>query len=265
MPYTKARTGLRYVRPKSAGASRAKAFAAGARAAATTGARAYAPSPTVAMASNIRTGGYLAIENKFVDYNVTAKVIGATWAGGELDDATALSLSAAGQGDSESQRDGRVYTINSIHLRGAISQLNVESQTTPLADIIVRLVLVWDTQSNGAQLNAEDVMLTVASAEDYRSFRNLQFSKRFIVLKDKTMTLQVARANTNEGAANLFANGAVKTMFKMNKSFKKGIKVRTTGTNATVSVTSDNSLHLIGVSESGTTIIDYSSRCRFSG
>lgn len=206
------------------------------------------------------------LERKFFDTSVTALVIGATWAGGELDDATALSLSSPGQGDGESQRDGRTYTIRSIHLRGIVTQPVVESNGTPLADIYVRLCLVWDTQSNGAQLNAEDVMLTVASAENYRSFRNLQFSKRFIVLKDKTMKIAVAQANTNEGAANLFANGAVKTFFKMNKTWRgEGIKVRTTATGATIAATSDNSLHLIGVSESGTTIIDFTSRCRFTG
>ncbi len=263
MPFKKRTYGVKYVRPKSAGASRAKAFAAGARAVAATAARAVVTTPTIAM-QNVRTGGFAGLENKFVDYTVSTGM-SATWAGGELDDSTALSLSAAAQGDGESQRDGRTYYINSVHLRGTITQPSVESQTVPAPDVVVRLCLVWDTQSNGAQLNAEDVMKTVSSANEYQSFRNLQFSKRFIVLMDKTMVIPVARGVSNEGAINLFAHGDTDIFFKMNKKFSKGIKVRTTGTNATVSVTSDNSLHLIGVSESSSTLIEYTSRVRFSG
>ncbi len=216
-------------------------------------------------AVNVRTAGFTNIENKFKDFALNGTAITQTWAGGELDDPTAMALSAVQQGDGESQRDGRVFTINSVHLSGNIAQTSLESQTVPISDSIVRLALVWDTQSNNAQLNAEDVMLPIGTNRDIHSFRNLQFSKRFIVLKDMKIRVPAAQTSTNEGAVNLFANPVVLVNFKMNKSFKKGIKVRCNATTAVVTSVTDNSLHLIGCSNASTNTITYTSRVRFTG
>ncbi len=213
--------------------------------------------------ANIRTGGFGNIENKFVDYRVSGDAFTTSWAGGEMEDGTALSLSAVAQGDGESERDGRVYTINSVHIKGFLETPLEESQAAPEIDYMARLALVWDTQTNAVQLSAEDVFLTVAAGEDTNSFRNLQYSKRFIVLKDKTWRL--AHQQVNEGAANLFATGGIRIPFKMNKSFKNGIKVRCTGTTAVIASIADNSLHLIGVSNSGQAVLTYQSRVRFTG
>ncbi len=202
-------------------------------------------------------------ENKFVDYNVADKAFTTGWTGGEMDNATALALSAVAQGDTGSSRDGRVYYINSIHVRGFIHLPAAESQTGPQPDVLARLALVWDTQTNNGQLNAEDVYVTVGAGEDVNSFRNLKFSKRFIVLKDKEM--RVYRNQTNEGAANLFAANVVQIPFNFNKKFSKPIKVRASTTAATVAAITDNSLHLIGTSTSTALLLTYESRCRFSG
>ncbi len=218
------------------------------------------PRPSV----NFRQGGYIDIEKKFVDYSVTGDAFTSIWAGGEMDEGTALSLSAVAQGDGESQRDGRVYHIHSVHVRGQIKRAALEGQTAPISDAVARIALVWDTQTNGAQLNAEDVMLTIGAASDVYSWRNLQFSKRFIVLKDKTF--RVASNNqTNEGASNLFANGDILIPFKINKTFKKPIKVRCKATTATVAAITDNSLHLIGTATTTGCNITYESRVRFTG
>lgn len=217
--------------------------------------------------ANMRTGGFEGMENKFVDYQNDAATLSLTWAGGELNPATPGCLSAVAQGDGESQRDGRVYHINSIHLRGYVEAPNAESQTAPLKDQLVRLCLVWDTQTNGATLNAEDVMAAIGSGDDFFSFRNLQYSKRFIVLKDMTIRIPASAAGMNEGASNLFAQANCKVPFKINKKFSKPIKVRCTGTTATVASISDNSLHLIGCCSENvnTATISFESRVRFSG
>ena len=214
---------------------------------------------------NKRTGGYEDLENKFVDYNVAGDAFSTQWAGGEMEDGTALSLSAVAQGDGESQRDGRVYYINSVHIKGFINIDVAEAQTAPGADSLARIALVWDTQTNGAQLNAEDVFLTIGAGEDVNSFRNLRYSKRFIVLKDKMLRLPTSTAQLNEGSANAFANARVRIPFAINKKFKKPIKVRCSGTTAAVSSITDNSLHLIGTSTLASTTLTYQSRCRFQG
>lgn len=218
---------------------------------------------------NKRTGGYEDMENKFIDGEREESNISASWAGSELDPFTpvnSLALSAVAQGDGESQRDGRVYYINSCHLKGYLSRDPVAGGAAPSADMLVRLVLYWDTQTNSAQSQGEEVMLPVGGGDDIQSFRNLQNSKRFIVLKDKTYRVPASMANVGDSTTATFSQGKILIPFSMNKKFKKPIKVRCTGTTQNVSSISDNSLHLIGVCSTGNGAqISYVSRVRFSG
>lgn len=214
--------------------------------------------------ANMRTGGFEGMENKFADFTVSDDAFSLTWAGGEMEDGTALSVSAVAQGDGESQRDGRVYYINSVHIKGFVKRTTAEQSATPLPDVLCRIALVWDTQTNGAQLNAEDVFKTIASTEDVNSFRNLQFSKRFIVLKDKHIRVHLDN-QTNEGAIDKFACPDTIIPFTINKKFSKPIKVRCTGTTAAISSISDNSLHIIGTAQTASLQLTYESRVRFTG
>lgn len=222
-------------------------------------------------ARNIRTGGFVGrfrdplVEKKFSDANVAADAFTTVWAAGEMNPGVGSinCLSGVAQGDGESQRDGRVYNIHSIHIKGFINLNSVEASLTPLADVVARLALVWDTQTNQAQLEAENVFLTIGAAQDIDSFRNLQFSHRFIVLKDKMFTIK--RPNMAQGSIDLFATHQVKIPFKMNKVFTKPIKVRTSGTTANVNVITDNSLHLIGTASLADALLTYQVRMRFTG
>ncbi len=211
-----------------------------------------------------RIGGFTGIEKKFVDYIDNDNPFALTWAGGEMDPTTD-AVSAIAQGNGENQRDGRVATLHSVFIKGFFSIAATESSIAPLDDIIIRVVLVQDRQTNGAQLNAEDVMDTIASAVDINSVKNLENSARFIVLKDKTFLLPRARANTNEGAANLFATAKILVPFKMGVTFKKPIRVNHTGTTANVTTIADNSIHVIGTATNASGLLTYRSRVRFTG
>ncbi len=211
-----------------------------------------------------RIGGFTGIEKKFVDYIDNDDPFSSTWAGGEMDPTT-NAVSAIAQGDGENQRDGRVATLHSVFIKGFMSVAATESSIAPLDDIIVRIVLVQDKQTNGAQLNAEDVMDTISAAVDINSVKNLQNSARFVVLKDKTFLLPRGRANTNEGAANLFASAKILVPFKMGVTFKKPIRVNHTGTTANVTSVADNSIHVIGTTSNVEGLLTYRSRVRFTG
>ncbi len=91
-------------------------------------------------------------ELKFVDYTVTNDAFTTTWVGGEMEDATALSISAIAEGTGDSQRAGRVATLISWKINGFVNIAAVESITTPLPDQIARIVVVHDKQTNGVQL-----------------------------------------------------------------------------------------------------------------
>ncbi len=208
-----------------------------------------------------RTGGFTNMEVKFFDTESTADAFATTWA--TMEPAT-TNLTAVGQGDGESQRDGRKYMIRSIHVRGQVIDQATESQTAPSGDGTVRFCLVWDTQTNGAQLTATDVM-DGGQTNDIWSYRNLQFSKRFRILYDKTIVIPTGRSAQNEGAANLFASSQTQVQFKINKIFKKPIPVLMSGTTADIANVTDNSLHMIGVGDSTNTLLQYQCRVRFTG
>ncbi len=85
--------------------------------------------------------------------------------------------------------------------------------------------------------------------DDTLSFRNLQFTKRFRVLWDRSW--KINRKQTNEGAINLFATGNETTaLMTFNRRFKTPISVTCSGTTAVVGSITDNSLHIIGVANS---------------
>lgn len=214
--------------------------------------------PRIGGGAGIRTGGFLGIETKFIDYTLAKTAFSATVAGGELDPTSSVDcISAIAQGDGESNRDGRKCTLISLHIRGNVN-ISASSGSTAQAPSIMRVIVVWDTQTNGAQLNAEDVMLPAAHVE--HSFRNLQFSKRFRILKDQTFTV-VPVAGAGDGAVNDFSE--VERSFKWNFKFK--IPVIHNGTSAVVATITDNSIHIIGFANNVSCNLSYQTRVRFVG
>ncbi len=214
---------------------------------------------------NQRTGGFAGRpEIKFADAQLAAEAFTTAWAaknptGTGMTD----SISVPVVGTGEENRDGRVYYIHSIHVHGKINLPATESDAAPQGGpIYARVCLIWDTQTNAAEITATDVM-DAGGADDILAFRNLQNSSRFIVLKDKTFRL-VPNAG-NEGSINLFYKPFSEIRFKWNKSFKKPIKVRCVGTTADVASVSDNSFSIIGLANNTNMTLEYQSRLRFTG
>ncbi len=181
-----------------------------------------------------------------------------------MEDATMLCISAVTQGTGEQNRLGRKYWIHSLHVRGRITEPAAESDTAPINDTIVRMCMVLDTQTNSAQLSASDVM-NVNGTVDYLSFRNLQHTSRFKVLWDRTFRLNVAESSSNEGAANLFANGIVHKIFNIRKTFKSPIAVECELTTNVIAAITSNSIHMIGIATNATSTVNYQVRMRFRG
>lgn len=204
------------------------------------------------------------IEIKFVDYILSATAFTDVWASGEMDP-TENSISGIAQGDGDSERDGRVSTLLSWHLKGFIEITRVESQVNPTDDEICRIVVVLDTQTNGAQLNAENVFISFAAAKDVSSMRSLPGDQRFQILHDKTILIPAARAVMNEGAADLFARGTIRSPFEFEGILNPPIRVNHLGTSTAIASIADNSIHVIGVATGTTPEINYVSRIRFVG
>ncbi len=212
--------------------------------------------------SNRRTGGFIGTELKFRDFELDSEAFTTAWAA--KNPTSPSCLSAVEQGNSESQRNGRKIWIHSLFIRGEIILPVAEGSTFPHATHHFRLCLVLDTQCNGAEVVATDVMRATIT-NDYLAFRNLENTTRYKVLWDRTFT--ILPNVLNEGAANLFARGAVKRIFKIMKTFRTPMQVQFTGTASppTVAQVNDNCLHIIGIGTNVTATLSYVSRLRFKG
>lgn len=215
---------------------------------------------------NVRTAGFLGIENKFYDTARTALSLTAPTnaAGAEVDPVTVNTISAPAQGDGESNRDGRCIKINSIHINGNVFTSAQSAQSSADEGTIIYIALIQDMQTNGAQLNSEDVFTNPGAIAGLAAnpFRDLQYSRRFKVLAKKVITL--INPNLGGAAAAFIQNGITKPfMFNL----KCNIPVNFTATTEGVSSVADNSLHLVAYCSDTTTApqIRYNSRIRFVG
>lgn len=226
---------------------------------------------------NVRTGGLLGLEVKFLDAprTLTAIASPADATGGEMDPSSVITgcLSAPAQGDGPSNRDGNRIAMKSIYITGLISIAGQSALAALNAEVFptVFLALVLDTQTNAAQLNSEDVFTNPNASGDTAAqpLRNMSFTNRFKVLK--TLTIPGSRffaVASNNAAATTISTTGCHLPFSLSKNLG-GLKVQfTTGsTTADVAGVIDNSLHLIAYcsSTASNPTIAYNSRLRFVG
>lgn len=212
---------------------------------------------------NLRTGGFLGIERKFYDTEVSNTTVAAGGpAGAELDPPTVNCLSAPAQGDGESQRDGRKIVIKGVFLKGFLEMANNTSAAERAGP--VRIAVVLDTQTNGSQLSAEHVYKNPTSAYlDACEFRNLQYSSRFKILTDKVI---------NPGPVQAYYDADSGTHTGMSKLWSINlpnldIPVTFTSSSEGVASVADNSLHVIAMKSAngGSIKCSYNARLRFVG
>jgi len=220
---------------------------------------------------NRRTAGFLGIEKKFYD---TAKAATALTAptdatGGEHDPSATSMISTPAQGDTEQNRDGKRIVIKSVQVSGAVSTPGGSALTSVAAlgktECFVALVL--DMQTNGAQLNSEDVYKNLAAeaASATNPLRNLLFASRFKVLKEWCMELTPSISSNNASATTISYNGDRAEFdcflpLDLNVNFNAG-------TTASIANVIDNSLHIVAFCSNTTMapVIQYNARIRFMG
>lgn len=215
---------------------------------------------------NARTGGFEGIENKFLDSELSGVSLTTAWlphnpTGTGCTD----SISVPAQGNGESQRIGRMFTIDSILIRGMVASNLQEAAVNPLPDTRARIIVYLDTQTNLAEA-AATLIMDAGGADDVFAFRNLQNTKRFRVLFDKTVTLKVD-GQMAQGALDAFAVGQIKSRFTFYHKFKGGLKVQCSGTAADVASVTDNNIGIAALCDSTSigAVLSYSARIRFRG
>lgn len=194
-----------------------------------------------------RTGGFWGVgmrdpdEVKFIDSVSGVGSVGPT--GG-----VAL-INGIIQGDDYNQREGRKVTWTSLLFRGTIFSNN----SSDVGDVI-RVMVVWDNQSNGALPAVGDVLQTV----DYHSPMNLNNRDRFMVLCDNYYT---AEALAVSGGA-LTAGAPCPNFFNIYKKFN--LSTIFSATTANIGAISTGSMFVLAISlATNVSQLSYTARLRF--
>lgn len=134
------------------------------------------------------------IEKKFLDTALSDATLASAM--------TFNNICVIPQGDTESQRTGRRVTVTAIMVRGSLTLLGATDVTNTSTQ--VRMRIICDTQTNGAQFAATDLL----ESDAINSFANLANRSRFVVICDKLWNLSAGGASAT-GAAYAFSERVV--------------------------------------------------------
>lgn len=216
---------------------------------------------------NTRTAGFLGIETKFYDTNLNLTGISTATdcSGAELDPSATSMISTPAVGDGEQNRDGKRIVIKSVQLAGTLRGAPQANQTAVDDQPIVFVALVLDTQTNGAQLNSEDVYknLNNQTATLAKPLRNLLFAQRFKVLK--SASFQMPAPTVTYDGTNI-EQGGTQVNFEWFLPMELPVNFNA-GTTSSVANVIDNSLHVIAFVTSPDVAVSlaYNARIRFQG
>ncbi len=170
------------------------------------------------------------------------------------------------QGVKENQRIGRKCTITNIHARLNFEFLTNETASMVNADIAhetIRCMIVWDKQSNGANLGNGDKLL---QGNLYNSFRELNNIKKFKVLYDKLVTFNttaIAAADATTSFIITQVSRLVVRDYQLKVSIKCFIPIEYTATLGAITELSTNNIAMIIWSKHGARMKLTSSPVRF--
>lgn len=97
-------------------------------------------------------------------------------------------INASGQGDASYEHIGKNVTLQSIALECDFYQPQTDASAS-----VIRLMVVYDRQPNGAYPAIGDLLANDASAPTFESAINIAYRERFAVLRDCQFTLDTAQ------------------------------------------------------------------------
>lgn len=216
-------------------------------------------------ANNMR----IPVELKFYDTFLTAATMAATTAAdaGEDNPTSTSMITTPVVGDGEQNRDGKHMIVKSVHIIGNVAYPVATNVTAANAPMTGYVALVQDTNTQGAQLNSEDVFKNIPTSAVNQNdhMRNLLFGKRFKVLK--MFKFNIVPSSMWDGT-NTEVFGAKRRFEWWIPNLNMHVNFNA-GTTADVANVVDNSLQMISFcsansgQETGT--LSYSARIRFVG
>lgn len=177
-------------------------------------------------ARSVRSG-----ETKYFDVgiNTTVTFAGTSWADSEVPADNYVNSSGTtaaytdscliptANGSAYGQVDGNKYHLKALRVKGALKISSATASTVAFVPAQVRMLLVMDTQPNGAQAQGEDVMQDVGEAqENIHTFSRVAANLgRFRILKDKTYIINPA-VSANDTTASSVSTAYNMQKFKLN-------------------------------------------------
>lgn len=214
--------------------------------------------------ANMRTAGELGVEVKYSDQSVTERALSQGWANSTHNPA-AGSICCPQVGDGATSRDGRKIICKGIHVRGAVYRIrNAGAATEFKKSTVVKVVIVWDRQTNGTALTPTDVYRDNGAADErVYDYRTMEYNTRFRILWSRLFVLYDIAAGND--AAGTFATNGNTIPFEVN--LKLNIPVEFIASNGAIGDIVDNSFHILActTADDATDKLHYSCRARFIG
>ncbi len=183
---------------------------------------------------NRRTGGYNQQDTKRVDKILTADIIAGTIT---VDPAPINGMTV---GSGEQQRIGKQAVLSSVHVFGVIGSGQEDSSSTFHNSSVYEVMLVLDTQTNGAIFTAADLFETAAAGE--LGLRHWEFISRFKILKKQNIWCDVATSETSVTAQMMLEQTK---KVNLRYKFNPPLKVRYKGTGGAISDIQDMAIILV--------------------
>lgn len=199
-----------------------------------------------------RTGGFWGQwngrrQNELKTIDITPTSLNSALAG------SVVLLNGVATGTDFNARIGRKIVIKSLLFRCRFENRTDITGATPAAGDTVRVLLVFDSQSNGAAPAVTDI-LNSASVVDTMNLNNRD---RFRILKD----FYITTGGDNYSAGTLTAGSPRPVIVK--KYLKLNLEVIFSGTGATVGSIASGGLYFIPIADSAVANMNYCTRVRF--
>lgn len=191
---------------------------------------------------------------RLVKTAIETKNIDATDSGTVGTAGSVVLLNGIAQGDGASNRDGKNVSIRNLDLK---MDYTVPSSTTITGGTHVRFIVFAAKDNDGTQAAVTDVL----KAADWQENYNLDNKHNIRILRDRTLTFPNGNVYDVAGTP---TTQSVRLYRRMNKTFKRGMKVRYSGTGVTVADVESNGLYLLMITNNNLATYDVNTRLSFN-
>jgi len=174
-----------------------------------------------------------------------------------------LIPSAVGAG--YGQLNGNKYWIKRIRIQGQIQTPNLADQNDVGVANAIRLSLVWDHQSNGAQAQGENIYTDLGDATQCTySFLQMgaAMAGRFRILKNKIAHANLAAVGTDGASTNSVGFNAVPFHFTYTPRDPIPVRIQANSATPTVAALADTNIFLLCHSTIAANVI-FAARCYY--